>query len=162
MKRSHFSWAEGAMLAPALLLVTVFVVIPFAMSIGLALTNQPLVPGPIPAKVVWLRNFQRILNNGEFWRAFENVLLFAVMVIPLQCGFALLMAILLNNQRRAKRVFQAFFFLPYVTPMVVVCVVWATMFQYPTGLLNSVLTTVSFGFIKPVEWLGNPVSALPA
>ena len=150
------------MLAPALVLLVMFLVVPFAMSIGLAFTNQPLLPGPIPTKFVGLGNFSRILSSAEFWRALLNVALFTLMVIPLQCGFALWSAILLNGQNRAKRFFQGLFFLPYITPMVVVCVVWSTMYQYPSGVLNSVLGAMTFGLFKPVEWLGDPHTALVA
>jgi multiple sugar transport system permease protein len=161
-KKGTVYWDEIAMLAPALLLLFAFLVVPFAMSIGLAFTNQPLLPGPIPTKLVGLGNFSRILSSGEFWHALLNVALFTLMVIPLQCGFALWSAMLLNGQRKAKRLFQGLFFLPYITPMVVVCVVWSTMYQYPSGLLNSVFMTLTFGLFKPVEWLGNPRTALLA
>jgi len=162
MKSNRISGVEAVMLTPALVLLVLFLIVPFAMSIGLAFTNQPLLPGPIPTKVVWLKNFERIFTSPEFWRALLNVVLFAVMVIPLQCGFALFSAILLNGQKKGKRFFQAFFFLPYITPMVVVCVVWSTLYQYPTGLLNSVFAVLSFGLFQPVEWLQNPLTALPA
>jgi len=159
---SHISGAEVAMLTPALVLLITFLIVPFGMSIGLAFTNTPLLPGPIAPKVVGLKNFERIFTSLEFWHALFNVVLFAVMVIPLQCSFALFSAILLNGQKKAKRLFQAFFFLPYITPMVVVCVVWSTLYQYPSGLLNSVFSVLTFGLFQPVEWLQNPMTALPA
>jgi len=161
-KPSRLSGAEAAMLAPALVLLITFLIVPFAMSVGLAFTNTPLLPGPIAPKAVGLRNFERIFTSVEFWHALWNVVLFAVMVIPLQCGFALFSAIVLNGQKRAKRLFQAFFFLPYITPMVVVCVVWSTMYQYPSGILNAVFSVLTFGLFQPVEWLQNPMTALPA
>jgi ABC-type sugar transport systems, permease components len=160
MRSSKISLPEIAMLAPALILLMVFLVIPFVMSINLAFTNQPLIQGPIPTKFIGLKNFQRILTDPSFWKAFSNVLIFAASVIPVQCGFALWSAILINGQKTAKRFFQGVFFLPYITPMVVVCVIWSTLFQYPTGLINSVLSHVSFGLIKPIEWLSNPKTAM--
>lgn len=162
MKHRRISVTEVAMLTPALLLLITFLIVPFAMSIGLSFTNTPLLPGPIPPKFVWLRNFERIFTSPEFWHALWNVVLFAAMVIPLQCGFALVSAMLLNAQKRAKRLFQALFFLPYITPMVVVCVVWSTMYQFPSGILNSLFAVLTFGLFQPVEWLQNPMTALPA
>lgn len=153
---------EMAMFLPAVLLLITFLVVPFVMSIGLSFTNQALLPGPIPTKYIGLNNFRKILQSIEFWHAFLNVVLFTLMVIPLQCGFALWSAILINGQKKAKRFFQGIFFLPYITPMVVVCVVWSTLFQYPSGILNSVLDLLTFGLFKPVEWLSNPHTALPA
>ena len=159
-KPSSDSVVMAAMITPALVLLLLFLVIPFFISIGLSFTNQRLLPGPIPTKFVGLRNFETILKDSEFWRSFFNVLLFTAMVIPLQCGFALLSAILLNGQKKGQRFFQGAFFLPYITPMVVVCVIWSTMFQFPSGVLNSLLKIISFGMAQPVEWLGNPHTAL--
>lgn len=161
-KQGGISPVELAMLVPALVLLITFLVVPFGMSIVLSFTNTPLLPGPVPAKVVGFKNFQRIFTSPEFWQAFVNVLYFAALVIPLQCGFALFSAILLNGQKKAKRFFQGLFFLPYITPMVVVCVVWSTLYQYPSGILNAVFATLTFGIFQPVEWLQNPMTAMPA
>lgn len=150
------------MLTPAIALLVTFLVIPFAMSIELAFTNQPLIPGRIATKFVGLRNFQRIFSSVEFWHSLRNIFYFAAMVIPLQCGFALISAILVNGQAKAKRLFQGALFLPYITPMVVVCVVWSTMYQYPSGIINSALSALTFGLFKPVQWLQDMHTALPA
>ena len=150
------------MLLPAIFFLLAFVVVPFVISIRLSFTDTRLIQGPIPPKWVGFRNFSRILGGWPFWHAFLNVLWFTAMVIPIQCGFALLMAVLLNSQRRAKNFFRGLYFVPFITPMVVVCVIWATIYQYPSGVFNSLVNVLSFGLAKPVEWLGNPGTAMPA
>ena len=89
---------EIYMLLPACILLIVFMVAPFVSAFGLSLTNQKLIPNPmVPAKFVGFRNYIQIFKDTSFWQAFKNVILFTIMVIPLQCGFALLMANALNK-----------------------------------------------------------------
>ncbi len=153
---------EVMMILPALILLFVFLILPFAMSARLSFTNQRLVQGPVATKFVGFRNFQRILTDAEFWQAFWNVIRFSLMVIPIQCGFALLMANLLNRVRVMQGVLRSLFFLPFITPMVIVAVIWQTIYQYPKGVLNAFLEQISFGLFTPVEWLGSEFWAMPA
>ena len=146
---------EILMLLPAVVLLVTFIIVPFVMSVPLSLTNQKLLPGPVPTKFIGIRNFERILADGDFWQAFWNVIRFTVMVIPAQCGFALLMADALNRQQKLKGFLRGIFFLPYITPMVIVTVIWATILKYPEGVLNSILGWISLGRFQPIEWLGN-------
>jgi multiple sugar transport system permease protein len=153
---------EVLMILPAVVLLAVFLATPFFSAIQLSFTNQRLVQGPSPTRFVGFRNYAQILSDGMFWRAFLNVVLFAAIVIPVQCGFALFLAILLDRQQFLKGILRGVFFIPFVTPMVIVAVVWLTLYQYPSGVLNSFLVWISAGRIEPVLWLGNPNTALLA
>lgn len=153
---------ELAMLLPALALVGIFLILPFALSCWISLTNQRLIPRPVPVKFVGLDNFARILSDPEFWNALLNVTEFTVLVVPVQCGLALALAILLNGRLPFRNLFRGLFFLPAITSMVVVCVVWSTLFQYPTGPFNQILHALTFGLVAPVDWLGNTTTAMPA
>lgn len=153
---------ELAMLLPALGLIVVFLLVPFLLSFWLAATNERLVPRPVPARFVGFQNFERLFADAAFWNALGNVTLFTVLVVPVQCGFALLCAVLLNGRLPFRNLFRSLFFLPAVTSMVVVCVIWATLYQYPSGPLNAVLGALSFGLAGPVDWLGDPSLAMPA
>jgi len=155
-------WIEWAMIAPASALMLVFLVLPFGLSFWLSLTNQRLIPRPIPTKFIGLRNFERILSDSAFWNALGNVIEFVVMVVPVQCGFALAIALILNQKLPFRNVFRSLFFLPFITSMVVVSVIWTTLYQYPTGPLNELLSIVTFGLAGPIDWLGNPSSAMPS
>lgn len=151
---------EILMLLPAVVLLVTFIIVPFLMSVPLSVTNQKLLPGPVPTKFVGTRNFVRILTDDDFWQAFWNVIRFTLMVIPLQCGFALLIADALNRQKMLKGLLRGMFFLPYITPMVIVTVIWATILKYPEGGLNSILSWITFGWFQPIDWLGNPSTAM--
>lgn len=147
---------ELGMIAPALVLMSVFLLLPFALSVWTSLTNQPLIPRPIPVQFVGLRNYVRILSDAEFWTAMWNVTHFTLLVLPIQCGFAFLTALILNQQLPARNFFRGLFFLPQITAMVVVCVLWGTLFQYPSGPLNQIVMFVSGGTWGPIDWLGDP------
>ncbi|OJY73028.1 MULTISPECIES: sugar ABC transporter permease [unclassified Rhizobium] len=147
---------ELAMLAPACILVIVFLLLPFLSSFRLALTNERLIPRPVPTKFVGLDNFQNVLADGDFWNAVWNVFRFTVMVLPVQCGLALALALLLNQKLPFRNAFRGVFFLPAITSIAVVCTVWGTLFQYPNGPLNQVVHLLSFGYAQPIDWLGDP------
>lgn len=154
---------EICMLLPACILLIVFMVVPFFSAFGLSLTNQKLIPNPmVPAKFVGLRNYIQIFTDITFWQAFKNVILFTVIVIPLQCGFALLMSNALNKVKFMKGFLRSLFFLPYITPMVIVAVIWKSIYQYPDGIANLALKICSFGMDHSIDWLGNKNSALIA
>ena len=156
------SLQELAMLVPALVLVGIFLILPFGLSCWISLTNERLIPRPVPVKFVGLDNFVRILSDPGFWNAFGNVTEFVLLVVPVQCGLALGLAILLNGKLPFRNVFRGLFFLPAITSMVVVCVIWSTLFQYPTGPFNQILHALTFGLVGPVDWLGNTKTAMPA
>ena len=154
---------EIYMLLPACILLIVFMVDPFVSAFGLSLTNQKLIPNPmVPAKFVGFRNYIQIFKDTSFWQAFKNVILFTIMVIPLQCGFALLMANALNKVKFMKSFLRSMFFLPYITPMVIVAVIWKSIYQYPDGIANLAVKFITFGQAHSIDWLGNKNSALIA
>ena len=154
---------EIYMLLPACILLIVFMVAPFVSAFSLSLTNQKLIPNPmVPAKFVGFRNYIQIFKDTSFWQAFKNVILFTIMVIPLQCGFALLMANALNKVKFMKSFLRSMFFLPYITPMVIVAVIWKSIYQYPDGIANLAVKFITFGQAQSIDWLGNKNSALIA
>lgn len=153
---------EIIMVLPAVVLLAVFMVVPFLSAFKLSLTNQRLIPGAVPTKFVGLRNYAQIFTDGEFWQAFRNVILFTVIVIPVQCGFALIVANWLNKVAYIKSFLRSLFFVPYITPMVIVAVIWQSLYQYPAGFVNMVVHFFSFGKAPPIDWLGNQHWALLA
>ena len=64
---------EIGMLAPAVALLTVFLIVPFLLSFWTAMTNQPLVPRPTPVRFIGLTNFLRIFRDDLFWTSLWNV-----------------------------------------------------------------------------------------
>lgn len=103
-----------------------------------------------------------LASDPLFLTAFFNTLSFVVVVAPLQAGLALCLAVLVNQKLRFVNVFRMIYFMPVVISMVVVGFLWRFIYDGQNGLLNSVLGFLSFGLIQPVDWLGNPNTAMPA
>jgi multiple sugar transport system permease protein len=82
-------------------------------------------------------------------------------VVPLQSAFALLLALLINAKIRGVNFFRTMYFVPVVTSIVVVSILWRFMYQ-PDGLVNSMLQTLSFNVVQGTDWLNNPTAAMPA
>jgi multiple sugar transport system permease protein len=152
--------AGWALLSPALLLLLLFVFVPAMLAFGLAFTNARLI-SPNPPTFVGLDNFIRLFADDTFYRALFNVAYFAVIVVPLQAGAALLMALLVNAKVRGVNFFRTVYFLPVVTSMVVVSLLWLFMYRQD-GLLNEIITRLTFGAVQGPDWLNNTATAMPA
>ncbi|CAL8977077.1 Lactose transport system permease protein LacF [Propionicimonas sp. T2.31MG-18] len=144
-----------AMLVPAAVLMVVFLIIPIFLTFGLAFTNARLI-SPVPARFVGLDNFVRLFENETFWRSLLNTVVFTIVIVPVQSGLALGLALLVNAKVRGTNFFRTVYFLPVVTSMVVVSMLWLFMYQ-PDGLINVLLAKV--GITGP-DWLGDPNTAL--
>jgi multiple sugar transport system permease protein len=95
-----------------------------------------------------------------FLRSLVNNFFFALVVIPLQTGLALLLALLVNQNLRGQTFFRTMFFAPVVTSMVVVSILWRFLYDFNNGLINEMIGTLSFGLIGPINWLGDPGVAM--
>lgn len=103
-----------------------------------------------------------LAGDPSFFRSLTNNVLFALVVIPLQSAIGLLLALLVNLNLRGRNFFRTMFFAPVVTSMVVVSIVWKFLYDYNNGMINSFLSTISLGAIHPINWLGDPSTAMGA
>lgn len=149
-----------AFVSPALLLLTVFFFIPVALCFLLAFTNAKLI-SPDPLAWAGLDNFQRLLGDPLFWKSLRNTAYFALFVVPLQSAFALLLAVLVNQKAKGTNFFRTMYFIPVVTSIVVVSILWRFMYA-PDGLVNSMLQALTFNVVQGTDWLNNPSTAMPA
>ena len=97
-----------------------------------------------------------------FWRALGNTFLFVILVVPIQIGAALGLALLVNSPIPGRTAFRTFFFAPVVTSMVVVSIVWAFLYNQDSGLINQILGTIAGGGVVSINWLGSEALALPS
>ena len=148
---------------PALILLIVFLVVPFLMALGLSFTDQRLVPNPnLPTRFIALRNFIRIFDDDTFYQAISNNFLFALIVVPVQTALALFLALLINQKLKTINVFRTIYFTPFVVTMVVVSVIWTFLYNPGEGLINEFVQTASFGYLGPYDWLNDTSLAFPA
>lgn len=112
--------------------------------------------------IPWFNDSQFVVLSSDvvFMKALVNTVLFVAIVAPAQAGIALLLALMINQKLRGVNVFRAIYFMPVVISIVVVAFLWRFIYDGENGLLNSLLGFFTFGAFKPVDWLGNPSTAL--
>lgn len=147
---------------PALALFGVFFIIPVLGGFVLSLTDFDIyaIGAPGVARFIGAQNYERILANPMFWQALRNTMVYVVLGTPLSVIVSLAAALLLNAKGvRLRGLFRTIYFVPVVTTLVAVAIVWRYIYHPHYGLLNYALGAVG---IKPIDWLGDPHWAMPA
>jgi len=165
-RRRTQSLAGPLMAAPALVLLLVFLVIPFIGAIIMSFFRLQL-NSPRPPRFVGFEQYLRLFTDPDISATFFGSLLnnftFAIVVVPVQTALALGFAVLLNRKLRGMAFFRTVFFMPLVFPLALVAVIWRLIFaRDEQGLLNALLNTLSGGAIAPHDWLGSSATAMGA
>ncbi len=154
--------AAWTFLLPALALIGVFFVVPVVAAFLLGFTDFDIyaLADSDAVRVTGVKNYQTIGTSPLFWQALRNTCLFAFVGGPLSVGVSLAAALLVNARAtRFKPFFRSVLFMPFVTTLVAVAIVWRYLYHPQYGLLNWTLGLVGLG---PVDWLGSPTWAMPA
>lgn len=155
MKLAHRHTLQAWLfLTPALLLLAAFSFWPVGYGSVLAFTDYSLIR---ETRFVGLDNFRYIFNNEMFVSGLKNSLMFLLMVPFVQVG-AIVLAVLVNNRLPGIRLFRAAFYVPVVTTVSVVGIMWGFMF-HEQGALNYVMMTLKL-VNAPVGWLSDDSLAL--
>lgn len=137
---------------PALLGTLIFIVIPVIASFGLSFTSWDLLN---PIQFVGLDNYRLIFTEPLFFKILINTLVFAVATSVLGVIIPLVLAAILNSKIRGAEFYKTAYFLPFITPMIVIGIVWQWIFDPNIGILNNVLHL-------HIQWLYDTNWALPA
>lgn len=138
-----------------------FMIIPFFMAFGLSFTNQRLIPGPRGTQFIGLYNYSKLFSDRLFWTGLKNNFIFVLIVVPLQTAFALGLALLVNMKLKLSKFFRTMYFVPTVTTMIVVSVIWSFLY-HPEGLINGFLSFVSGGSLESIDFLRETRWAFPS
>jgi len=137
-------------IAPWVIGFLVFTLGPFLTSIGLSFTRWTLLQPPY---YIGLANYSKMFLRDRLYRTVVwNSLYFTLGSVPAKQVVALALALLLNQKLRGVWLYRSIFYLPAVTSGVATAILWAYIFGYNVGILNSVLRMVG---IAPVRWLTN-------
>lgn len=141
-------------MAPALVILAVFVFYPIIYSIPLAFYDYSVL-----GKTTYIGwdNFSRALHDEEFWIAIKHSVMF-VMVVPVIQILSIMLASLVNTKTRGISFFRVLYYIPVVTSMIAVSIIWNWIFK-EDGILNAIL--IQIGLLKdPILWLGDANLAL--
>jgi len=152
-------WTAYLFLSPALLLFAVFTVFAVGYSFYLSFHAWNILETSKP--FVGLENYSRLFDDRRFRQSIVNTIYYTVLSVPATMVLGLLIALLLNQQIRARSLFRTCFYLPVVTPLVVAAIIWKWVYNGDYGLLNYYL--IQIGLIdKPLLWLSDKNLAMPA
>ncbi len=142
-------------LAPALILLGIFVFYPIAYLLYLSFTTGSFTQEGV--QWVGLRNYLRLLVDPDFWQVIGNTVYFTIATVIPSLILPLIIAVLLNQSIALRGLLRTVYFLPSITSLVAVGLGFRWLFQNQ-GPVNELL--INFGF-DPINWLNSPVWAMP-
>lgn len=145
-----------AFLAPAVLVLGIFVFWPMVSSLITSFTDARIVG---EREFIGAANYAALLQDDRFWNALGNTALYALVTAPVSVGLALLLAILLNEQIPGRGLFRAVLFFPFVTSLGIISIAWAFMLDPQVGIISGWLSDVGLSIGDGVR---DPDWAMPA
>ncbi|MGG1518018.1 sugar ABC transporter permease [Paenibacillus oryzisoli] len=146
-----------AFVAPMLLGLTAFTLFPIIASFFLSFTNWNFVAGFSKVKFVGMDNFVKLIHDTVFLLSLKNNLILMI-VVPLTLICSLALAIVIDKKIYFKDLFKVVYFVPYISSIVAVAIVFQVLFHPTYGPINQIL--ISWGMANPPKWLADPDFAL--
>lgn len=137
---------------PAIIGIFIFIIIPVVFSFGLSFVKWDLLNKP---KFVGLENYWNLITQPLFWKILCNTVAYSLSTSIFGVIIPLLLACILNSKIRGSEFFKTAYFLPFITPMIVIAIVWQWIFDPNIGILNYILKL-------HINWLYDTHFAMPA
>lgn len=137
-------------LLPCLIGTAVFVVIPVFCSFGLSFCDWNLLT---EIKFIGFDNYLELFHEPEFFSVLRNTIVYAVFTTIFAVIIPLFLADILNKKFKLSDFFKTAYFIPFITPMLVIALIWAWIFDPCIGFMNFILRT-------DTRWLYNPDTAM--
>lgn len=151
-----------AFAAPFVILFGVFMAFPILAALILSFTNFGLrdLQNPLGTSFVGLQNYAELFADPKFWKSLGNTVYFVVVGVPLTLILGLVVANALSRGiTRFRTAFRVGYYLPVITSIVAIAVVWRFLLNPEVGLINLLLENL--GITGPA-WLANPALAMPS
>lgn len=145
--------------SPAMILLIAFGIVPILVAAVISTTNMNISAFASWSNVdfVGADNYTKLFADPDFWQAIGNTGLFAVFGVPAIVVVSLIVALLLGRSQGAFfRSLRAFYFIPAITAIVAISLIWGYLYNTQFGLLNYLLSLVG---VPQVQWLSDPVLA---
>ncbi|MDF2790222.1 MAG: sugar transporter permease [Neobacillus sp.] len=163
-KGSPFSgWRENlagyAFIGPMFIGTSILVLFPILSSFVLSFTDWNFVSGYQNAKFVGFENFSKLLTNTLFLKGLVNNVLL-ILAVPITLLLSLALAVIINKYVYLKDLFKVIYFMPFISSIVAVAVVFQVLFHPTKGPINQLLLTL--GVKNPPGWIADVTFALPS
>jgi len=154
LNRNEARWAY-LFVTPAMVLFLIFVLLPAIIALILSFTSYDVLS---PIKWVGSANYERLFKDRLYFQALGNVVIYAIMYVPLMIVFSLGISLALNRKMPGMRLFRAMYYIPVITSPVAAATIWSWLLSR-SGLVNQ-----SFGLfgLPPIAWLSNSDTAMLA
>ncbi|GIO15633.1 sugar ABC transporter permease [Cohnella xylanilytica] len=151
--------APYVFIAPTLILLTLFSIVPILVALAISFTDMDLggLANFRSISFIGFANYAEVLKDPVFLKAIFNTLFYVIIGVPLVILFSLAVALLINlGTSRIFKAFRVVYYLPSVTNIVAVAVVWSYLYNPAIGLFNYILNSVG---LPDVPWLTEPTVA---
>ena len=148
--------------APFVILFGIFLALPILASFVLSFTSFGLrdLENPIGSTVVGVQNYVDLIADPKFWKSLGNTVYFVVVGVPLTLALGLVIANALSRGiTRFRTAFRVGYYLPVITSIVAIAVVWRFLLNPDVGLINMLIQSVG---INGPNWLADPTLAMPS
>lgn len=148
-------WGAYLYLMPVVIILFAFHVMPIFYSLVVSFYEWDLIGNP---EYVGGGNYSRLFDDPMFYKSIWNTIYYAVLSVPLSITMSLAIALLLNNPIKGIGLYRTIYFIPVITSINAVAIVWNFIYHPDFGLLNKILAIFS---IEPRLWLQDPDWAMP-
>lgn len=156
LQRGENLWGI-AFVSPMLIGVIILVLFPILATLVLGFADWNFVQGWDGIQWVGFQNFRQLLEDDMFIKSVRNNVLF-LLTVPVYMMISMTLAILIDRFVYMKGYFKVAYFMPYISNIVAVAVVWQVLFQPSYGPINEILRTL--GMSNPPKWIADPNFAL--
>lgn len=146
---------------PAVLLILIVAIVPLVQGFWYSLQHYHL-DDPTATHFVGLANFQYLFTQDPFfWPDIQVTVVFTAVTVALETALGLVFALVLHKAFPGRGVMRAAMLVPWAIPTVISARMWAWMWNDQLGIINGILQRLHI-ISKPVVWLAEPSTALPA
>jgi len=166
-KTKHTSYKSAStaayiFIAPAVIAIFIFFFIPVISAFVMSFTDFDIYAFASfdTVRFIGFKNYLRLIEDPLFWQSLKNTCYYVILATPLSITVSLGAALLLNSKLvKFKGIFRLSYFIPYITTLVAVAIVWRFIYHPKFGILNYFLGLIG---INTIDWLGDPNWAMPA
>ncbi len=136
-------------LLPSLIVILIFRLYPIIQAISMSFYNWSIA-GPL--KFIWFKNYYRLLVDPKFYQSLTNTFWYVLGVVPLTIIISIIVAYLLNQKIAGRGIYRTIYYLPVVTSIVAISVVWRWIFNPDRGIFSAFVSL--FG-LNGIKWLND-------
>lgn len=144
-------------LAPSAVILAMFTLWPIIQALWMSLHDWSFMSRERP--FVGGDNYAALLGDGRFWNALRNTVVYTVATVPVQIALALGLAIALDGAIKGRAFLRSAYFLPVISSLAIMAIVWAFLFDPDIGVVTSWLTALG---LPRIAWLREPGTAMVA